>query len=118
MAPDGELAVAVLVRGTFSELLALLPEAMQVRWRSGAEWEQIVRDAGFVPNRIERWEYTSKYPCARDFLRAVHGMGLAPRRVVGPGKLRTTLGLYDEIFGVGGTVRATWRGWLARARRA
>ncbi|MGA2052028.1 MAG: hypothetical protein ABSH19_01815, partial [Opitutales bacterium] len=115
MAPGARLAVGLLLPGTFAELESLLPEAPPVRWRPAREWENLLRDAGFRLERTETWEHISLHPSALDFLRSVHAMGLAPRRAVGSGRLRSALCAYDQRFAEPGGVRATWRAWLARA---
>jgi trans-aconitate methyltransferase len=115
IALGGRLAVGILLPGTFAELESLLPEASPVRWRSTPEWENLLRQAGFRLDRAETWEHLSLHPSALEFLRAVHAMGLAPRRTVGPGRLRIALRAYDRRFAGPAGVRATWRAWLARA---
>ena len=116
--PGGCLAVGIWLPGTLGELASLLPEATPVHWRSASEWAAIFASAGFALERAETWEHLSHHPSALHFLRAVHAMGLAPRRVVGPGRLRSALRAYDLRFSTTGGVRATWRAWLARARPA
>jgi len=118
LAPGGHLAVGIWLPGTLGELASLLPEASPVRWRSAHEWAALLSSAGFTLERSETWEHLSLHPSALDFLRAVHAMGLAPRRAVGPGRLRSALRTYDLRFAIPGGVRATWRAWLARARPA
>jgi len=118
LAPGGHLLVGVWLPGTLGELESLLPETPPVRWRSANEWAAILASAGFALERAETWEHRSLHPSALDFLRAVHAMGLAPRRAVGPGRLRSALRAYDLRFSTPAGVRATWCAWLARARPA
>jgi trans-aconitate methyltransferase len=113
--PEGHLVIAVLLPGTFQELHQVLPEANPLIWRSAEDWAKIVEDAGFVLEREESWKHIHIYPNALDFLRAIHAMGLAPRTVVGPGRLRTALREYDRQFAAPSGVRSTWQAWLARA---
>jgi trans-aconitate methyltransferase len=113
--PGGSLTLGVWLPGTLGELESLLPNAAPVRWRSPREWENIVTHAGFALERSDVWEHRSLHSSAHSLLRAVHTMGLAPRRAVGPGRLRTVLRRYDELFATSSGVSATWRAWLARA---
>jgi malonyl-CoA O-methyltransferase len=116
LAPGGQLAVAILLEDTFCELQELLPAAQPLRWRSAEAWRALVEQAGFGLERAEHWRQTSIHTSALDLLRGIHGMGLAPQRLSSAGKLRTALRTYDQRFAAPGGVRATWQGWLARAR--
>ncbi|HVU37107.1 MAG TPA: methyltransferase domain-containing protein [Opitutales bacterium] len=113
--PGGHLVIAVLLEGTFGELQQILPEANPLTWRSAGAWSSLVTQAGFAIERAEIWQHLEIYPSSLDFLRSVHAMGLAPRHLVGPGRLRTALRKYDGQYAIAGGVRSTWRGWLARA---
>jgi len=115
MAPGGHLAGVILLRGTLEELQALLPESSPVPWRTESEWRAMLNRTGFRLERAEVREQVVIYPTALDFLRTIHAMGLAPKPAVGPGRLRSVLREYDRSFASGRGVRATWRGWLARA---
>jgi len=114
--PGGQMAVAVLLPGTFEELQTVLPETSPLRWCGAEEWRGLLERAGFSLERMESWKHVEIYPNALTLLRAVHAMGLAPQRKVGAGKLRAALRAYDKKFVGRGGVRATWQAWLARGR--
>lgn len=114
--PGGHLVMGVLLQGTFGELQQILPEANPLTWRNAEEWTTLVKGAGFVIEKKEVWEHLEIYPSALDFLRSIHAMGLAPRHLIGPGRLRSALRRYDGEFSIAGGVRSTWRGLLVRAR--
>jgi malonyl-CoA O-methyltransferase len=116
LSPNGQLAIAVLLPGTLGELQTILPEARPLDWRTAAEWRGMVEHAGFALEREQEWEHHSIHPNSLELLRAVHAMGLAPQRVVGPGRLRAALHAYNEKHAVPRGVCATWRAWLARAQ--
>jgi ubiquinone/menaquinone biosynthesis C-methylase UbiE len=114
--PDGQLAVAVLLPGTLGELQSVLPQIKPLDWHSAAEWRMLVENAGFCLEREQSGEQQSLHPNSLELMRAVHGMGLAPRQMVGPGRLRTALREYNQRHAIPGGVRTTWRAWLARAK--
>jgi len=116
MPAKGQFAAAVLLPGTFPELERVLPGVAPLPWHDREEWSKFLADAGFEITRAEIWEHREIFPNARAFLRSLHAMGLAPRRMVGAGRLRAALRHYDKEFAVGGRVRATWQAWLVRAR--
>jgi malonyl-CoA O-methyltransferase len=113
--PGGRLVLGLWLPGTLGELESLLPDAMPMQGRTEHEWQALLQPAGFRLEYAQTWNHISLHPSALDFLRAVHAMGLAPRRTVGPGRLRAALRTYDRRFATPHGVRATWRAWLARA---
>jgi len=116
--PGGHLVVAVLLRGTLGELSGVLPEVPPLIEKTATQWQALVSKAGFAVEASRSWDYVSVYPSALAFLRSMHAMGFAPRRLVGPGRLRAALRAYDQQYAGPGGVRATWQAWLARARVA
>jgi malonyl-CoA O-methyltransferase len=117
LSPGGQLAFAVLLPGTLSELAEQLPEATPLDWHTENEWRSMVEAAGFIIEREQVWEHTSLHANSLELLRAVHAMGLAPKNAVGPGRLRKALRSYDDKHRVAGSVEATWRAWLVRAKQ-
>lgn len=115
LTPGGHLAIAVLLPGTLSELRQILPEANPLIWRTAKEWEHLLEKTGFVVEQEETWQHIHIYANALALLRALHVMGLAPQRTLGPGRLRTALKEYDRRFAAPSGVRSTWQAWLARA---
>jgi trans-aconitate methyltransferase len=115
---SGQIAAAVLLPGSLHELQTVLPATTPLRWRTADEWRLIFRDSGFAVAREAIWERCEIYPGALALLRAVHAMGLAPRRAAGAGQLRAALRAYDQKFAVPGGVRATWQAWLVRGAAA
>ncbi len=115
MKPGGHLLIGVLLPGTLNELRQLLPEASPLPWHTAEEWPQLVNQAGFALERMQTWQHVEVYADALELLRAVHAMGLAPRRTVGPGRLRSAIKQYDQYFAVPGGVRSTWQAWMGKA---
>ncbi len=116
LAPGGQFLVAIQTHGTLEELATVLPEVSPLSWREPNEWKNHFEQAGLTLIHDQTWEHTTYHPSARELLRGVHAMGLAPRHAVGAGHLRTALQEYDRKFAVKGGVRATWRAWLARGQ--
>jgi len=116
LAPGGQFLMAIQTRGTLEELATVLPEASPLNWREPHEWQNLFEQAGLALIHAQTWEHTTVHPSAQELLRGVHAMGLAPRHVVGAGRLRTALQDYDRKFAVKGGVRATWRAWLVRGQ--
>ncbi len=115
-AAEGQIALAVLLPETFQELEAVLPGSSPVRWHTADAWSQYLEGAGFAIERASEWRHIAVAPSALAWLRSLHAMGLAPRRTMGAGRLRTALRHYDEDYPTNGGVRATWAGWLMRGR--
>jgi trans-aconitate methyltransferase len=111
----GQLTAAVLLPGALRELQSVLSHSTPLRWHATDEWRKIFRNAGFSITRESVWEHREVYPRALAFLRAVHAMGLAPRRSTGAGQLRAALRAYDQNFAAPGGVSSTWQAWLVRA---
>jgi len=116
LAPGGQFLVAIQIRGTLEELSTILPEASPLQWREPEDWKNLFEQAGLSLIHDQTWEHVSVHPSARELLRGIHAMGLAPRYSVSPGRLRTALQEYDRKFAVKGGVRATWRAWLGRGQ--
>ncbi|MDR6878379.1 malonyl-ACP O-methyltransferase BioC [Bacillus sp. 3255] len=131
--PGGQLAFSTFGPDTFYELhasfhevyrsLNLRPQRHGLAFRSGAEWCELLAEAGFTSVHERRSMYRATYPSPRDFLLAVKELGASAseaRAVPGVSARRLFAGMYQAYTnkfstqeGVGATyelltLRAKW----------
>jgi malonyl-CoA O-methyltransferase len=129
--PGGTLAFSTLGPATFRELDAALRQAAGSRPRaespgvvalsfsSEEKWKGFLRQAGFQEVSVQREEYTETHPTVLDFLRALQGTGAtnpAPRPL-SPRLFRHMAAIYEQAFGVNGSIPVTYEVIWAWARK-
>jgi SAM-dependent methyltransferase len=108
LAPGGRILAGLFASGSLPEWGGVAGDWSPIDWRTPQDWREAIAAGGLriVRDGSDRREF--RHASARDFLRALHGIGAAPRRRLGPGALRKILRDYEARFGNRTGVRATW----------
>ncbi len=108
LSPSGRILGGLFVEGSLSEWQQVGEDLTPLEWRSATQWVAALRGSGLKVVRGETEVRTFWHRSSRDFLRSVHGVGAAPKRVVGPSILRRMLQDYERRFAGTQGVPATW----------
>jgi SAM-dependent methyltransferase len=109
--PGGRMVHAMPCEPCLREWRALVPEN-PLPWRDENQWRVLFAEAGLRVSRQQLWIRREVLPSALDLLRGFHRTGVTGRPVLGPGRLRQALRLYDAQHRTPDGVAATWA-WLA-----
>jgi SAM-dependent methyltransferase len=117
LSPSGRILCGLFTDGSLPEWRAVAGDTAPLVWRSESSWRTLVSRAGLRIVRDGAARRTFIHPSARAFLRSLHGVGAAPHRRLGPGRLRRLLGEYQKANAEDGGVRASWRFYRFEAQR-
>lgn len=116
LAPGGRLLAGIFVQGSLPELRAL-HEAGPVTWRPVEAWRASLERGGLSLVRDTVEQRVFRYPSGVAFLRSLHGVGAAPKRMLSAGRLRRLLRDYELRHGGEDGVHATWKFYRCEAER-
>lgn len=105
---DGEMLLGFFVAPSLPELDHVLGGKSPVDWRSPAEWQDAMGDAGLELERIETTTHRYYYSSALEFLKSLHGTGCNVSRGTSTGTLRRLLRQYEAAYKTDAGVYATW----------
>lgn len=109
--PGGRMVHAMPCEPCLREWRALVPES-PLPWRDESQWRALFAEAGLRVNRHRLWTRREVLPSALDLLRGFHRTGVTGRPLLGAGRLRQALRLYESQHRTPNGVAATWA-WLA-----
>lgn len=107
--PGGRMLHGFYIAPTLAEFESLTGAPPAVAWRSGDQWLEALRAAGWEVIRSESQTRLFRFSSALELLRFFHRTGAAMPRGIGPGALRRLLAEYDRRFAHAlGGVGSTW----------
>jgi malonyl-CoA O-methyltransferase len=104
-----EVFIGLFIKGTLAELNDLAPEATPLPWQDKKHWMDCFCRAGFMIANNDSVEKKISYPDTLSLFRSLHKTGVAPCRLLSPGKLRRIIDHYDMNAVEIGCIYANWK---------
>jgi hypothetical protein len=106
LAPGGRVLGGLFAAGSLPEMGKLV--SAPLIWRDEAEWRAHLEAAQLKVHRISVEQRVYHFPDALSLWRSLHGIGAAPRTLLGAGRMRTLLREYEARYNGPLGVYATW----------